>query len=353
MAYFSINQVAVAGMSACVPKEYFLNSRDQLPGLDQAELLKIVSMTGIDKHHIAPKEICTSDLCYTAAEKLIEKLAWGKNEIELLIFVSQTPDYILPMTSTILQNRLGLSSQCLAFDMSIGCSGFVYGMSVISSMIAASKIKKAILLVGDTITKTLSIKDRSTYPLFGDAGTATALCYDEEAAPIHFQLNSDGSAYKAIIINDGGQRNPFNEQSLMPITSEDGIEKTNAQLYLNGMDVFNFSITKAPKSFNDILQESTTNIEDINYFAFHQANKLMNETIRKKLKIDPAKYLYSLGKYGNTSSATIPLTLVSELQNELSTQSLKLGLCGFGVGLSWGSMILETKSICTLPVIEI
>lgn len=353
MPYFSINNVSIAGLSACVPKEYFSNTQDQLPGLDPAELQKIVTMTGIDRHHIAPTNICTSDLCYTAAEQLLEKLSWEKSEIEVLIFVSQTPDYVLPMTSSILQERLGLSTSCLAFDMSIGCSGFVYGMSVLSSMMAASKIKKGLLLVGDTITKHLSMKDRSTYPLFGDAGTATALTYDEQAAPMHFQLNTDGSGYKAIIINDGGQRNPFSEQSLMPIVSDDGIEKNSAQLYLSGMDVFNFSISKAPKSFNELLEHTKMTVDQFDYFAFHQANKLMNETIRKKLKIDPSKYLYSLTKYGNTSSATIPLTLVSELQAELSSQSLTLGLCGFGVGLSWGSMVISTKNICTLPVIEI
>ncbi len=353
MADFSIQNVSVKGISACVPKENFVNTKDVFPGMDSSEMQKIVTMTGIDKHHISPKEICTSDLCFHAAEKLIEKLTWQKEEIGIVIFVSQTPDYILPMTSAILQQRLGLLSSCMAFDMSIGCSGFVYGMSVISSLISSSKIKKGLLLVGDTITKFISKQDRSTFPLFGDAGTAIALEYNESAKEMVFSLSTDGVGHKAIIVNDGGQRSPFSEQSLMPQNYEGGIERNDAQLYLNGMDVFNFSITKAPSSFNQLMTYKETNIDAFDYFVFHQANKLMNETIRKKLKIDPSKYLYSLQKYGNTSSATIPLTLVSELQDELENKSLSLGLCGFGVGLSWASMILPTDKIATLPVIEI
>lgn len=353
MADFSISNVAVKGMTACVPKDHVVNTQASVAGLDNSEMLKVVAMTGIDKHHLSPSHICTSDLCFEAATKLIDQLNWSKEDIEIVIFVSQTPDYILPMTSAILQQRLGLSTHCLAFDMSIGCSGFVYGMSVISSLMSAGKIKKGLLLVGDTITKLISKQDRSTFPLFGDAGTATALAYDENAEEINFSLSTDGSGYKAIIVHDGGQRSPFTEQSLLPQSFEGGIERSQHQLNLNGMDVFNFSISKAPASFQQMMSATHKTIDAFDYFVFHQANKLMNETIRKKLKIDPTKYLYSLQKYGNTSSATIPLTLVSELQAELGHRKLSLGLCGFGVGLSWGSMSLVTDHIVTLPVIEL
>jgi len=353
MADFSISNVAVKGMTACVPKDHVVNTQASVAGLDTSEMLKVVAMTGIDKHHLSPPHICTSDLCFEAAEKLIDKLNWSKEDIEIVIFVSQTPDYILPMTSAILQQRLGLSTRCVAFDMSIGCSGFVYGMSVIAAMMSASKIKKGLLLVGDTITKLISKQDRSTFPLFGDAGTATALAYDEAAHEMDFSLSTDGSGHRAIIVHDGGQRSPFTEQSLLPQSFEGGIERSQQQLYLNGMDVFNFSISKAPASFQQMMSFKNKTIDAFDYFVFHQANKLMNETIRKKLKIEPTKYLYSLQKYGNTSSATIPLTLVSELQEELSHRQLSLGLCGFGVGLSWGSMTLTTDHIVTLPVIEL
>jgi 3-oxoacyl-[acyl-carrier-protein] synthase III len=352
MALFSINNVRVAGISACVPKRNVSNS-DSDPYLLEEDMKKIMTTTGIENRRIAEGNLCTSDLCFEAAEKLIATLGWNKSEIELLIFVSQTPDYILPMTSSILQDRLGLPKSCIAFDTTLGCSGYTYGLSIVSSMLASTKSKKGLLLVGDTISKIISPKDRSTSPLFGDAGTATALCFDESAKATSFHLATDGSGANSIIVTDGGQRNPAKTESLEEKELEGGISRNACQLYLNGMDVFNFGISQAPKSVNELLTFSEIESNEIDFFVFHQANKLMNETIRKKLKLTPEKVPYSLKYFGNTSSATIPLTIVSELREIVSTQSKLFLLCGFGVGLSWGSVLLNLDNIVCPKLIEI
>jgi 3-oxoacyl-[acyl-carrier-protein] synthase-3 len=206
-------------------------------------------------------------------------------------------------------------------------------------------IKKAILLNGDTSSITSSKYDKSTYPLFGDAGTATALEFIEGAEGLKFHLGSDGSGYRAIIINDGGYRNPFNEASIVANTVSEGITRTNMHLVLDGMDVFSFGISKAPESVNALLTKFEIDKEQVDHFYFHQANLMMNERIRKKLQLPEEKVPLSLRNFGNTSSATIPLTMVTQ-----SAESLRNGKnenigCGFGVGLSWGSVHFTTENL--------
>jgi 3-oxoacyl-[acyl-carrier-protein] synthase III len=352
MALFTVNNVKIAGLASCVPKAQVSNAMPD-PNIPEEDLSKIMATTGIENRRVVADSVCTSDLCYEAAEKLLTELAWNREDIEVLVFVSQTPDYILPMTSTILQSRLGLSKACLAFDSTLGCSGYVYGLSIAASMLANLKGKKALLLVGDTISKITSPKDRSTFPLFGDAGTATALEWDEKAQAMPFHLASDGTGAEAIVVKTGGQRNKLTAESLIEQTIEDGISRNDCQLGLNGMDVFNFGISQAPKSVNELLGFTGESTESVDYFLFHQANKLMNEMIRKKLKLTPEKVPYSLKNFGNTSSATIPLTLTTELNSELNDKNFKAVLCGFGVGLSWGSVLVQLDHIVCPPLIEI
>lgn len=190
MAFFEVNNIAVKGISACVPKTLDKNQNSPVFGSDDGRAF--IATTGIEERRIAPAETCTSDLCFSAAEKLVADLGWNKEEIECLVFVSQTPDYHLPATACLLQDRLGLSSDCVAFDVSLGCSGWVYGFSTISSLMNSGKIKKGLLLAGDTTSKFCSKTDKSTWPLFGDAGTATALEYSENTEALKFALNTEG-----------------------------------------------------------------------------------------------------------------------------------------------------------------
>lgn len=352
MAYQLFKNVRISGISACVPENTEENSLLDL-FQSTAEYERFVATTGIERRHVVKKGICSSDLCYEAAEKLINELGWNKKDIDCLIFVSQTPDYILPATACILQDRLKLSNECASFDISLGCSGWVYGVTVLSSMLSNGNYKKGLLLAGDTVSVTKSPKDKTTYPLFGDAGTATAFEYCEEADGIVSHLCTDGGGADAIMIRDGGFRYPFTVDSLVYKEYETGSFRNNLQSYLDGVSVFTFGISKAPQSVNKLLEYSEKEVEGIDYFVFHQANMLMNEKIRTKLKLPQEKVPYILKDFGNTSSASIPLTLVVSLKKELRYKSLNIVACGFGVGLSWGSVLFNTQSIVCCDLIEI
>jgi 3-oxoacyl-[acyl-carrier-protein] synthase-3 len=355
MAFLKIENIKISGISACVPKDIEENS--SYPFFDNEGLKNFIATTGVERKRMSPKNLCTSDLCVAAAETLITELNWKKEDISFLVFVTQTPDYILPATSTIMQDRMRLSKECYTLDISLGCSGWVYGVSVAAGLLRTllphGTSGKALLLAGETTSKTSSKGDKSAYPLFGDAGTATALEYTGDTKPILFSMNSDGSGYRAIIINDGGYRNPFSSSSLEKVVRGEGIVSDNTQVILEGMDVFSFGIKEAPKSVSALIEYFNLNKDQIDYVTFHQANLFMNEQIRKKLKLPPEKVPYSLKNFGNTSSASIPLTLVSQLRNELQEKKLKHIACGFGVGLSWGSMYFSTDRICCPPLVEV
>lgn len=290
-------------------------------------------------------------MCQASAEKLLAETSTDRNDIQIVVFVSQTPDYFLPASSIILQNKLGLPKTCMAFDIDLGCSGYIYGLSVISTLMSQAKIKKGLLLVGDISTDGTPWEDKSVYPLFGDAATATLLEYDEQADKMTFSLQSDGSGYEAIIVREGAKRKPYTKESFDLVDIGNGIKRAPRNLELNGADVFNFSVTEVPKNITDFFRQTGTNPESYDYFVMHQANLLMNETIRKKLKFIPEQIPYTLAKYGNTSSASIPLTIVSELRNKV-TSPLSLLLSGFGVGLSWGTVALKTNNLVCPPIIE-
>jgi len=343
MSFVQFNNVGIKGVAACVPAA--LEDNMSSPYLALADAEALIKTTGIARRHLASAEVCTSDLCLAAAEKLIASLGWQKDEIEGLVFVTQTPDYILPATSPMLQQKLGLSANTFTLDISLGCSGYIYGLSTLAAYMQTGMIKKALLLVGDTISKICSPHDKSTYPLFGDAGTATALEYMPGEDGLKFHLASDGSGKEAIIIKDGGFRNQFTEHSLLAQQVDTGISRNAAQLVLDGMDVFSFGISKAPESVNLVLERFAIDKENVDLFFFHQANKMMNERIRKKLALPVEKVPYSLENFGNTSSATIPLTMVTTSADILKHGKHTILGCGFGVGLSWGSVILDTNNL--------
>jgi 3-oxoacyl-[acyl-carrier-protein] synthase-3 len=353
MAFINVRNIKISGIAAAVPKNIEDNVLSKVFS-NKEESEKFIESTGIRfRHTVKDENICTSDLCYEAAQKLISKLNWRPEDIDCLIFVSQTPDYILPATSPILQYRLGMSIDSYAMDISLGCSGWVYGLSTVASLLSNGSMKKALLLAGDTTTVTKSDRDKSTYPLFGDAGTATAIEYSEGSEGMKFHFGTDGKSYDAIIIPDGGFRNFVSLKSFDINEIEPGIFKNKLQSVLNGPAVFTFGITKAPRSVNQLLEKYSIDFNEVDYFVFHQANLFMNEKIRTKLKIPEEKVPYSLNEYGNTSSASIPLTIVSRLNEKLSKGKHKMVACAFGVGLSWGTVSFDVDNLVCESVIEI
>lgn len=347
MARFAINHVAIEGISACVPRNKVSN-RDYAyqTSIEQEQFIKT---TGIEERRIALKGMTASDLCLEAARKLLSECFCDTEAINLLVFVSQTPDYKIPCTATILQHKLGLSNRCLAFDVNLGCSGYVYGLSVVMAMLTHLK-GKALLLVGDVSSTCVNAKDKTAAPLFSDAGSASLLSYDEGSAPSYFNLQSDGSGYDAIITPDGGARNPINAMSF----AEDVmLGRSRVDMILDGIKVFNFSRREVLPNVLGLMEYTGKGVNDIGFFVFHQANKLMNDMLAKKLGIDPKKAPQTLTKLGNTSSASIPVTIVQSVNNMKLSMKKEIVLSGFGVGLSWGSVQLDLSKTTILPLIEI
>lgn len=350
MAFLHFPNVSLTGLSACVPKTKLENK--DLPIFNVAEAEKFIASTGVERRRAAGKDLCTSDLCYQAADRLIKDLAWNKTEIDCLIFVSQTPDYILPATSCLLQDRLGLNSETVTLDISSGCSGWVYGLSVISGLLSAGSLKKGLLLVGDTILKTCSTADKSAFPLFGDAGTATAIEYNKGEEGFKFHLACDGSNFETIIIPDGGYRNVITQSSFEMKEFGPGIRRSSNQLFMDGMNVFSFGLEKAPESITLLSTHFKIPPDQIDYYVLHQANKYLNENIRMMLNLDPDKVPYSLRDFGNTSSASIPMTLLLSCK-DLTLSRKNIIACGFGVGLSWGSVFMRIENPVCPDLIEV
>lgn len=351
MALFRIPNIALRGIAACVPAQVEENRNYAMPA---EEMQTFINNVGVERRHIAPKDVCTSDLCLQAAEQLISDLQWEKSDIQFLLFVTQTPDYAcVPATSCILQDRLGLSKECFTQDIALGCSGWVVGLSTIASLLEHyGKGAKGLLLCGDTPTKTISFKDKSAWPLFGDAGTATAVEYDADATDLLFNFNTDGRDYDVIIMPHGGARNPIIADSLVAHEVSDGIVRNDTQLVLDGSSVFSFGITKVPKSVKKLVEHFALDTTQVDYFLMHQANMMMNEKIRTKLGFTAEQCPYSMRDFGNTSSASIPLTLVTQVAPNADTQKhLRHIACGFGVGLSWGSVYFETENLVCSPLV--
>ena len=352
MAIFSVPNVKITGISAAVPKKE-INNWDY-DWITQSERELFIKQTGIEKRRVVegPGKTTTSDLCYLAADKLMNDLNWDRSEVECLVFIAQSRDFILPQTSTILQDRLGLPKTCMSFDIALGCSAYVYGLSTIAAHISLGKFKKALLLVGDLSSLSTCYRDKSSYPLFGDAATATTLEYDDNAPPMHFNLQSDGSGWESIMIPDAGARNYFDmETSFKEVKVGDGIYRSKVNVHLDGIKIFNFSLMEVSRNVKALLKEINREVEDADYVVLHQANKMINEVIKKKLKIADERLPYSLHKFGNTSCATIPLTMVSEMKDDLKNKKLKLIFSGFGVGLSWGTAWVETENVYVPDII--
>lgn len=337
MAFLKIDNVKISGIAACVPPKRVDNMESDLIE-DKKELEKYIEVTGVRHRYIAEDGICSSDLCKAAADKLIEEIGLDKSEIGCLIMVTQTPDYIFPATACVLQDRLGFPTDCMSFDITMSCPGWIYGLSVMSSILSAGKVKKGLLLVGETSTKAKSPYDRVNL-LAGDAGTATILEYQEGASPLYFSMHTDGSNYRSLIIPDGGYRNPVTPASFEYHECKDGILRNRLNANMEGEDILSFAMHAAPKCIKGLLEHYGIKREEIDYFLIHQANQMINKLIQKRLKVDDAHCPYNISDFGNSSSTTIPLIIVNKLKESVCGK--KIVACGFGTGLAWGSLYTE------------
>lgn len=277
----------------------------------------------------------------------------NREEIDLLVFLSQTPDYRMPATSILLQERLGLSHSTIAFDITLGCSGFIYGLSVIYALMQQKGLRKALLLDGETRSKVYSPKDRRSAFLFGDGGVAALIERDGKFGKSYFSLNSDGSRGDLIMIKGGGYRHPSSIETLKEkVVDEYGNIRNDEQGYMQGADVFNFVIREIPKDIKRVLEYTGLEASFLDYYIFHQANNFINSYLAKKLKLDTSKIPSTISKYGNTSSVSVPLTIVSELQGQFNTPK-RLLLSAFGVGMTWATGIITLDGCKISDITEI
>ena len=289
MAYLNFKGVGVTAMSAAVPR-HIINNYKYTEYFPTDQVKEVVDKVGIYERRFADTYTCSSDLCYAAAEKLIADNGINKDEIDLLIFISQTPDYRMPATSCILQHRLGLSNTCIAFDITLGCSAFIYGLSVAYSMMENSNLRKALILDGETRSKVYSPKDRRSAFLFGDGGVAALVERDEKFGNSFFSLNTDGSRADLIMIKGGGYRHPSSVGTLKEkVVDEYGNIRSDEQGYMNGGDVFNFVIREIPHDIKKMLEYANKTTDQMDYIVLHQANNFINSHIAKKMKLDVTK----------------------------------------------------------------
>ena len=345
MPFCSLQNVRIAGLATSVPRRSLDNIDFGPPeGIDDRR--RFVKNVGVRTRRLAETWQCFSDFAYQAASSLIEDLNWQKKDIDAIIVVTQSPDYRLPSTAILLQDRLGLETTTIAFDVNLGCSAYPYGIHLIGSMMAAGTIKKALLLVGDKSASQLDL-------LFSDAATATALEYHEKAPVSYFDLNSDGGGFDAIILKIGGGREPFEGHHFIPIEDPDSGKRSYPhELIMDGPAVLNFSISRVPKAVTQVLEKTNLSADQIDYFLFHQANRMINNTIKKKLKLPDERVPMSLEDFGNTSGATIPVTMNARLKDRLSSGRSKLLMCGFGVGLSWATAIMDLEDVVISDILE-
>lgn len=354
MAKLSFQNIGIRAMAAAVPANT-IHNRSYTEYFPEKDVREIVEKTGIEERRFAPEGMTASDLCFRAAKKLFEDNDVNTDEIDALIFISQTPDYRMPATSVILQDRLGLPDSVLAFDMNLGCSAFVYGLSVAYSFMQQQNFRNVLVLDGETRSRVYHPKDRKTAFLFGDGGVAALINRDNAYGKSYFSLHSDGSRESLIKVNAGGYRNPSSPETLKEkVVDEYGNIRTEEHGYMNGADVFNFAIREIPKDIKNTMADAGMDKDMIDYFVFHQANMYMNSYLGKKLKLDSGKLPVCLDKFGNTSSVSIPLTIVTRLKDKLGVNGTnKLLMCGFGVGMSWATAILNTGNIKISELVEV
>ena len=352
MANLSFDGVTITGMAGAVPSN-FINNREYTQHFDKEVVGEIIDKTGVEQRRISNDKTTASDLCFAAANKLFSDLEIDKSEIDVLLFVSQTPDYRMPATSIVLQGRLGLPKTTAAFDISLGCSGFVYALSTAYAYAQQQGINKVLLLDGETRSKVYHPKDRKTGFIFGDAGIAAIIEKDQNVGTSFFSLNSDGLLFDLIKIDAGGYRQPSTPQTLKEkVVDKYGNIRSDEHGHMNGADVFNFVLREIPRNIKQTLTFAKTSIENFDYYVFHQANKFMNDYLVKKLKLDKNKVPATISKYGNTSSVSIPITIVDQLVGKTQGKK-KLLLCGFGVGMSWATACIETNNMNISEIVEV
>ena len=330
MAFSQLHGCSIRAICSSVPPRIFDNLTETT-GFDPTEVDKVVKMAGVRTRHIVSENVCSSDLCIAAGQRVLTRLEWPAESVDAVIFVTQSPDYFLPSTSCLAHRALGLSDQCASFDIGLGCSGYPYALWLASMMLSGGGLKRVLVLHGETPTRFADKSDRAVALLFGDAGSATALEKNaaHSAIPWSFNLHTDGSGWRDLIVEGGGFRNrtPTDASKLF--------------VAMNGANIFNFTIKRIPALVAEALSSSSTSPESIDYFILHQSNLFIMRHLAKKIKIPGSKLPITIQRFGSTGGPSVPLTITQGNLTRPTDRALKLLLVGYGVGLSWGSALID------------
>jgi len=300
---------------------------------------KVAAKVGVHQRHIVADDETASDIATMAAEKLILEHNIDRSTIDFVLLCTQSPDYFLPTSACIIQNRLGLSTSCGALDFNLGCSGFVYGLSLAKGLIAGNIAKNILLLTAETYSKHIHPKDKGNRTIFGDASAATLISTDGFALIEDFCLGTDGRGAENLIVKKGGARQPNSKNDL--IIDENGNQTSSDYLFMNGGEIFNFTSEAVPVLVEEVLKKNNLSMHDIQLFIFHQANKYMMNYLRKLIDIEPERFYFCLENVGNTVSSTIPIALYEANKENRIQKGSNVLIAGFGVGYSWGATILR------------
>ena len=326
---------------SCYLPETVLTNEQLVEEFPEWTVGKVTKKLGINKRHIAGEKECASDMAVKSAELLFTEHTIDKSKIDFVLLCTQSPDYFLPTTACILQDRLNLPTSCGALDFNLGCSGYVYGLSLAKGLIAGHIAKNVLLITSETYSKYIHPKDKGNRTLFGDAATATLISTDGFAEIGNFSLGTDGSGFDKLIVKNGACRNPNRAEDLTFDNS--GNPVSSDYLYMNGTGIFNFTLENIPRLVNDTLSANRLTKIEIDLYIFHQANKYMLDFLQNILEIEDEKFYHCLSEVGNTVSSTIPIALMAaQRENVLSGNIL---IAGFGVGLSWGGCILKVEKL--------
>ena len=347
MAFLTSNDIAIAGIACAVPDNK-ITVESFVPVFGEEITAKFTAGTGIKEMYKALPDQTAGDLAYAAAQNLFSQMDIDKEKIGLLIFVSQSPDYRRPATACVLQHRLGLSTDCAAMDIGLGCSGFIYGLQTALSMMEHSDVEYGLLLLGETASKLVHPLDKSIVMMYGDAGAAVLLERKRKTRIVTL-LRSDGDRFKTIILPGGGFRDMYPSHDRFMCS--DGIERSLYDIYMEGTSVFSFSISDVPKAIKDYLDYTGTAADDYDIFAFHQANQFIIRQLSKRLGLSGEKVPVSLDRYGNTGGISIPLTMCDHF-GENNVGSKQFFMVGFGIGLSWGVTSARVDTSCIFPVVK-
>lgn len=300
---------------------------------------RIFSKLGIKQRHIAADGETSLDLAYQACLKALK--VTEKESIDFLLFCTQSPDYFLPTSACILQDKLGLNKTTGALDFNLGCSGYIYGLAIAKGLIESQIAKKILLVTAETYSKVIHQDDISNRSIFGDAAAATVITRSEQQGILNMELGTDGSGFSNLIVAQGCFRNGFWETSVQTTLDRSNKASSGDRLYMNGPEIFNFTIDAVPGLIESVLSKNSMKLDDVDYFIFHQANKFILDYLRKKIGIPAEKFYINMESTGNTVSATIPIGLKDAQDRGIVKKGDKLMLCGFGVGYSWGATIIQ------------